>query len=113
MAVLACLNNPEKITLHKSPSWETSIVDADFVFIDGDHRWPALIDTLRALSWNAKVICLHDSNAWPRLTHCWGAHHAALALKGFKDRTWIEDKEERKQEATWRGFLVSRKITAP
>jgi hypothetical protein len=107
-AVLS-LADPNKITLHTVPSWEASISNADFVFIDGDHRWPALLDTLKALAWGAKVICMHDSSAWPKLPHCWGAWNAAQALKGFEDRTWTEDNESRPGEHTYRGFFTSAK----
>lgn len=96
-----------KVTLHTAPSWDAEIDRADFVFIDGDHRWPAMLDTLKALSWGAKMICMHDSSAWPKYSHCWGSWNAARALKGFQDRHWFEDNERRGGEHTHRGFLVS------
>jgi hypothetical protein len=114
-AVLACAHDQSKVTLHTKPSWDLDLDAADFVFIDGDHRWPALADTLRALTWGAKVICMHDSQAYPRLPSCWGSHNAARMLKQHPGRTWEEDAEDRPNEKTFRGFLVSRatETTAP
>jgi len=108
--VLACVNDPTKVTLHTTPSWESKIERADFVFIDGDHRWPALLDTLRALTWGAKVICMHDSQAYPRLDGCWGSWNAARLMKEHPDWTWEEDCEDRAGEKTFRGFFVTKRI---
>jgi hypothetical protein len=71
--VLALADDPAKVTLHTVPFWEAGIGPCDFVFIDGDHQWPALGDTLHALAAGARVICLHDSRAWPKLKGCWGS----------------------------------------
>lgn len=109
-AVLACAVDQTKVTLHTIPSWDLQLERADFVFIDGDHRWPALADTLRALTWGAKVICMHDSQAFPRLASCWGSHNAARMLKQHPGRVWVEDAEDRPNEKTFRGFLVSKAI---
>lgn len=108
-SILAKANDSSKVTLHTKPSWDiTEIKAADFVFIDGDHRWPAVADTLRALCWGAKVIAMHDSSTWPRLSGCWGSWNAAKMLKEAPGRTWTEDNEDRPGELTFRGFFVSR-----
>jgi hypothetical protein len=108
-AVIACATDPAKVTLHTIPSWDTTIPAADFVFIDGDHRWPAIADTLRALTWGAKVICMHDSQSYPRIKDCWGSWNAAKMLKQTPGREWEEDAIDRPGEKTFRGFLISRK----
>lgn len=110
LAVLAKVKDKSKFTIHQKPACDCSITRADFVFIDGSHDWWAVSDTLRALAWGAKVICAHDSNAFPRMKSCWGSHHAAQALKIAKGRTWTEDCLDRPGEHTWRGFFVSREL---
>jgi hypothetical protein len=110
LEVLKLVNDQSKITIHTVPACDTPITRADFVFIDGNHEWWAVSDTLRALAWGAKVICLHDTSAFPRKKGCWGSHHAAQALKIAKGRTWQEDCADRPEEDTWRGFAVSRLI---
>lgn len=108
--VLAFANDPNKVTLHTTPSWDlTTISSADFVFIDGDHRWPALADTLRALAWGAKVICMHDTQAFPRLKDCWGSWNAAKLLRQHPDWKCTEDAIDRNSEKTFRGFAVFRR----
>lgn len=108
--VLACARDASKVTLHTKPSWDLDLAAADFVFIDGDHRWPALADTLRAVTWGAKVICMHDSASFPRLQSCWGSWNAAKMLKQCPGRVYEEDCEDRAGEKTFRGFLVSRAV---
>lgn len=108
--VIGYAKDPTKVTLHTVSSWDAKIENADFVFIDGDHRWPALLDTLRALTWDAKVICMHDSQAFPRIQSCWGSWQAARLMKDHKDWTWEEDCADRADEKTFRGFFVARKI---
>jgi hypothetical protein len=109
-AVMAMVADQSKVTLHTVPSWECPIEKADFVFIDGDHRWPAVGDTLRALTWGASVICMHDSGSYPRIGSCWGAKMAATMLKQYPNRIWVEDCKDREGEKTFRGFLASRSV---
>ena len=108
--VLKMAVDQTKITIHTTPACNTTITRADFVFIDGNHDWWAVSDTLRAVAWGAKVICMHDTSAFPRMKGCWGSHHAAQAMKIAKGRTWKEDCADRPTEDTWRGFAVSRAI---
>lgn len=96
---------PERLTLHAKPYWETGIGYADIVFIDGDHKWPAVGDTLRALTWGSAVICMHDTN--PSIFNCWGSVMAGNMLKEMKDRTYFEDYATRDDMVTHRGFLIS------
>lgn len=105
--VIALANDPAAVTLHTQPFWDIDIGPISFAFIDGDHRWPAVADTLRALSLGARVIALHDTQAWPRMADLWGSHLAAKTLKQFADRSWIEDAADRPGLRTFRGFLVS------
>lgn len=108
--VLACAKDPSKVTLHKTPSWDNAdITEADFVFIDGDHRWPALADTLRAITWGAKVICMHDTQSFPRLKDCWGSWNAAKLLRQDQNWTFEEDCIDREGEKTFRGFAIFRR----
>lgn len=110
LTVLDAIVDKTKLTVHRSPACDTNILRADFVFIDGRHDWWAVSDALRALVWGAKVICLHDITAYPRHRGCWGAHHAAQALKIAKNRVWTQDSEDRPGEHTWVGFGISREI---
>lgn len=105
--VMAMCKYPEKLTLHTTPYWETNIGYADLVFIDGDHKWPAVGDTLCALTSGAPIICMHDSNSWPAIAGTWGAKLAADMLKNDTSRHYFEDKEKREGLSTHRGFLVS------
>lgn len=107
--VIALCQKPECITLHTNPSWdlESPIRKADFVFIDGDHKWAALADTLQAMAWGAETICIHDTHAWPEVPDCWGAHTAANILRRAVGRSFVEDKEDRPSTLTRRGLLIS------
>lgn len=108
--VVACAKDASKVTLHTTPSWDlTTITSADFVFIDGDHRWPALADTLRALTWGAKVICMHDTQSFPRLKDCWGSWNSAKLLRQHPEWSCVEDAIDREGEKTFRGFAVFHK----
>jgi hypothetical protein len=106
-AVVARCNFPGRVTLHTKPSWELQFAPPDFVFIDGDHEWPAVADTLRALTWGAKVIAMHDSCSFPEFKGTWGAKLAADLLKQAPGRVIFEDAVRRKGAHTHRGFLVS------
>lgn len=105
--VLSVAVDRSKVTLHDVASWHGTIRQADVVFIDGDHTWPAFLDLLMALSWGASVICCHDSTAYPRASYCWGSVAACNTLRNFHGRHWFEDCEDRQGLATWRGFFVS------
>ena len=107
--VIACATDPSKVTLHNVPSWKVPIEKADFVFVDGDHRWPALADTLRAVTWGAKVICMHDTQSYPKLKDCWGSFLAARMLRQSGEWDCTEDSVEREGEKTFRGFLIARR----
>ena len=107
--VITCANDPSKVTLHTVSSWDAKIKNADFVFIDGDHKWAAAFDTLRAITWGAKVICMHDTQAHPRCGGCWGSAIVGQLMKDDKDWSWEEDCEDRPNEKTFRGFFVARK----
>jgi hypothetical protein len=105
--VIGMCADPSKVTLHTTAYWDLKIGPADVVFIDGDHRWPAVGDTLRALTWGAKILCLHDTQAWPRMKDLWGSHIAGRLLKDAPGRHWFEDAVDREGLRTFRGFLVS------
>jgi hypothetical protein len=81
---------------------------ADLWIIDGDQGWPALLDVLAALCTGARVIVMHDSQAYPSgLRDCFGAHYAAELLKRDTSRDFIEDAKPRPGERTERGLLIS------
>ena len=81
----------------------------NLVFIDGDHKWPAVADLGLCLTRGCGVICLHDTQRYsPRSWKiCFGSILAAEILRKAPDRTYWEDKEKRVGENTHRGFLVS------
>lgn len=105
--VIALCDFPDRVTLHTKPSWELELPRVDLVFIDGDHKWPAVGDTLRALTWGARVICMHDSRSYPVIPGTWGARMAAAMLREMAGRQVFEDSLQRNGMATHRGFLVS------
>jgi hypothetical protein len=98
---------PGRVTLHTQCYWELKIDNVDFVFIDGDHRWPAVADTLKAIADAPSMICMHDTHAWPRLKDCWGSVLAAKCLRDIKGRECFRDFEDRPGQFTFRGLLVS------
>ena len=105
--VIAACKFPDKVTLHTSPYWEGETGPTDLVVIDGDHRWGAFPDVLRALSWLAKVVVMHDTNNYPLAMPTWGATLAASMLKTMPGRDCFEDVCRRPGMATHRGLLVS------
>jgi len=105
--IIGMCDFPDRVTLHTCPFWETDIGAVDLVFIDGDHGWPAFADTLRALTWGAKVICMHDSQSHPVIKNTWGATLSAGFLKDLKGRSFFEDAKSRSGLKTERGFFVS------
>jgi hypothetical protein len=75
------------------------------VFIDGDHRWPALADLATALALKTPVIAMHDTNSLTAgIESCWGSEMAASILREAPGRLWSEDKEKREGQHTQRGF---------
>jgi hypothetical protein len=105
--ILAMAKDSSRVTLHTQASWDLDITAADFVFIDGDHKWPAVADTLRAITWGAEVIAMHDSESWPQIPGTWGAKLAAKCLREMPARTVFEDCQLRGGMQTQRGFIVS------
>lgn len=99
-----------KVRLHTRPSWELSI-PCDFVFIDGDHRWPALADLAMCLAHNTPIIAMHDTRSYDvGIKSCWGSTMAAKILQCAPGREWHEDFEKRPGMWTERGFGWSIKI---
>lgn len=93
-----------RISLHTAPSWELQI-PCDLVFIDGNHTWPAVGDTLSALALGTRVIALHDTRGMENgYKHVWGSALAARLLERFPGREWHEDAARRPGMATERGF---------
>jgi hypothetical protein len=105
--VLSMASDPSRVTLHTCPFWEISLDAVHLVFIDGDHKWPAVGDAMRALTLGASVIYMHDSQSYPSIPGTWGAKLAASMLKDCKDRHWFEDCVPRSGWMTHRGFFVS------
>ena len=94
----------DRVTIHLKPYWEAQI-EADLVFIDGDHRWPALADLATALALKVPVIAMHDTNSFTAgIESCWGSEMAASILRKAPGRSWGEDKELREGQHTQRGF---------
>ena len=110
LQVISMCKFPERVTLHQLRTWDEQnpVKFADFVFVDADHQWPALADTLQALAWGAEVIVLHDTREWENGTHdCWGVATAARILKQAVGREWREDFEKRPGMRTERGLGIS------
>lgn len=105
--VIALCDFPDRVTLHTKPSWELELPHVDFVFIDGDHKWPAVGDALRSLTWGARVICLHDTCCLHLYPDTWGSNLVARILRTAVGRKNFEDRKFRKGMNTHRGFLVS------
>lgn len=104
---IAMSKTPERVHLHTQRFWDAEIGACDFVFIDGDHRWPAVGNTLCALTSRAAVICMHQSRSWPAVPRTWGAKMAADMLRRAPGRSVFEDFESRAGMRTQRGLLVS------
>lgn len=101
-------SRPDLVHLHVEPVWEADPLSADLVLIDGDHRWPALADTLWALSRDVPVIAMHDTRSHSHgIDGCWGAQTAADILRRAHGRKWWADEETREGEWTHRGLGVS------
>ncbi len=105
--ILQMASDQSRITLHTKPFWDTDIGPADIVFIDGDHKWPAIGDALRAITWGAKIIAMHDSQSWPEIPGTWGAKLASGCIRDMPSRQVFEDAEQRNGMKTQRGFFVS------
>ena len=82
-------------------------LNADIVFIDGDHDWPALHEVARCLALDVPVIAMHDTRGH---YGCGGSALAAAVLREAVNRAYTEDFEMRPGEFTHRGFLVSIKV---
>jgi len=79
--------------------------DPDLVFIDGDHRWPALGDMSWALASGASVVAMHATQSHVHnIPNTLGAYRAANILRNAYGRVWNEDAEIREKEWTHRGF---------
>lgn len=104
---IALCAHPERVTVHEKPFWEFRIESPDLVFIDGNHRWPALADTLQSLSCGASTIALHDSTGWPERKASWGSTMASNMLTAMSGRDTLTDGTRRKGLFTHRGFTVS------
>lgn len=98
-----------RVTVDVKPAYESMDSPADLVFIDGDHKWPALADLAVCLAMRCKVIVLHDTNGYSpqarKVAH--GSCLAARILKRSPGRKYWEDCKRRKGERTHRGLLVS------
>ena len=87
--------------------------DIDLVIIDADHDIPyASTDLFYTLKNNIPNIISHDSNAWVNKEwgkYCYGSKIIADILKSHKDFKFLEDKESRVGERTYRGLLYATK----
>jgi hypothetical protein len=96
-----------RIQLHTRPYWEIRPHANHLVLIDGDHRWPAIADTLTALTLQAPIIAMHDTHNFPTVPACWGAALAGDQLRQHTARHPWEDHQHRPGTNTFRGFLLS------
>ena len=109
--------NKESIKIHNLQSdafWSSACPkDIDLVMIDGDHHIPsASTDFFHVLKNNIPNIISHDSNPpLKRLATAkeWGSKIIADILKSHKDFKFLEDKESRAGERTYRGLLYATK----
>lgn len=108
--VVAMCDRPHRVRIYETHATEFRITDdlVSLVFVDGDHQFAACQDVLNAISSNAQIIAMHDTNAHPEgFAECEGAYVAANALKAWRSRRYLEDKAHRAGECTHRGFLAS------
>jgi hypothetical protein len=109
--------NKETIKIHNVDSdtfWSHACPkDIDLVIIDGDHSIPgASTDLFHVFKNDIPNIISHDSN--PPLflewgNNCYGSKIIADILKSHKDFNFLEDKESRVGERTYRGLLYATK----
>jgi hypothetical protein len=106
--VIALCDVPGRVTLYKTKSTSWRLPDVDLWFIDGDHGWPAALDTLNALVSEARIIAMHDTRSVRHgLKHCFGAELVADALIACEKRPFWEDAARRAGEWTHRGLFLS------
>ena len=109
--------NKEAVNVHNLESdifWsEACPSDIDLIIIDGDHRIPgASTDFFYTLKNDVPNIISHDSNPPPEkewAKYCDGSKIIADILKSHKDFKFLEDKESRAGERTYRGLLYATK----
>jgi hypothetical protein len=105
--VIGQCEKKDQIVFHQCTSFEAAI-PAEFVFIDGDHGWPALVDLCRALTMGAKCVAFHDSRS--HLEGFGGHHGAYIAAEVMRQAIgwdYLEDSRRREGEWTHRGFMVA------
>ena len=106
LRLLESLEPKQRPLLHQEPFWEANIQNLEFVFIDGDHQWPAIADGLQAAAQGIPLIAMHDTADLSEKSS-WGAHLLARVLRQQTNRVWFEDNKERHGELTRRGFGLS------
>ncbi len=98
-----------RVEIRQYPAYEAMAETVQLVFIDADHKWPALADLAVCLAMGCRVIVLHDTNGYSSSARAQslGSILAAKILKRSPGRVHWEDCRRRKGERTHRGLLVS------
>lgn len=97
---------PERVHLHQRQSLEVLDGTYDLVFLDGDHRLPAVVPELeRLLRQGAPTILAHDTSNWR--PNCDGTRYLREALRNHPEYHVLEDNALRSGEETTRGLLLA------
>lgn len=94
-----------RITLYEHPAHGNMTEKAALVLIDGDHRWPALLDLYAVIAVGCDIIAAHDTHI--ASVKCQGSRAIGHVLRGMLWREWYLDAVLRRRESTHRGLLVS------
>jgi len=104
--------DPLHIVLHRQSYFEFPLY-ADFIFVDGDHQWPAIADLFAAVVRKCDIIAMHDSMGFvsERYSDCWGSWLGANILRQADDYAILEDYAARPGTRCERGFLMARRVS--
>jgi hypothetical protein len=106
--LLRLIGDHPRVTLHRKAYWDLDIRDVSFCYIDGDHMFGALADTLHALANNVPYLVFHDTHSHlHKIGGCHGSYLAAKAMANMDNRDWFCDSVDRPGEWTKRGFGFS------
>lgn len=112
-ALISLCTKPDNIILHVQNGKDVlnKWTDFDFVFVDGNHNMvEAGAELLMILRHKVPNIMAHDTNLYAiedKNSYCAGSELIGRVLWSHEDYKCVEDKEQRKDELTDRGFLFA------